>query len=254
MGNKNQQQNNNINKVASEDTAGNVPINSAPTPKNVTLKVDSEGNVIEGQEQTAGVQSTAGPNPNPEQNNNTGDGLTIQQQQDKQLTPSETSRVGNASPPGFSGDGAHQQGQGQTEAPDNPQNAQIAGGSQVTSEGPQEIPADINTDELITNAQTEIKSGDAEQEARVKKAELLTQAINSRYYFENVRYENSETGEPVGGTRIRYTQDPYKKTIYDYMNDEVVNQHIGFKVSEDDPKDGSIVDKQITIYWKNPAF
>lgn len=250
MGNKNQTSNQEVSK----NTAGNTAVNSAPSPRNVTLKVDANGNVIEegNQQGNAGVQSTAGPSPNPQQNNNTGDGLTIRQSQDQELTKSESSQVGNANP------------QGSNNGVEQPQQM-ISGGSQVTASGPSpapELTTDqppsgdilINTDELISSAQTEIKSGDEEQEARKKKAELLTKAINSRHYFEDINFANAETGEQVGGSRIRYVKDPYGKTVYDYMADETVNQHLGFKIDENDPKDGSIVDKQISIFWKNPAF
>jgi hypothetical protein len=206
INNMGKNQNNNNTAAASNDLTGTDAQVSAPSPRNVTLKVDNEGNVIEDGAQgpgstqsqgTSGQPSTPSPQPNPEQNQNTGDGLSL------------------------------------------PEGSQIG---------------DINTDELINNAQTEISAGDAEANARAEKAKLLTQAINSRYYFENINFANAETGEQIGGSRIRYVADPFGKTIYDYLNDETVNQHIGFKVPDDDPKDGSIVNKQITIYWKNPTF
>jgi len=229
MGNNNNKNHN----AVSNNTAGNDSINTAQSPRTVTMKVDGNGNVIDNQQQqqgqatlkpspqpalqpqqpqvqvrpqqaqaqpqqgTAGAQPTAGPTPNVEQNQNTGDGLSL------------------------------------------PEGNQLG---------------DINTDAIIEGAETEITSGNTEEEERAKKAELLTQAITSRYYFENINFQNSETGEQVGGSRIRYIADPYGKTIYDYMNNEAVNQHIGFKVPDDDPQDGSIVNRQITIYWKNPAF
>ncbi len=117
-----------------------------------------------------------------------------------------------------------------------------------------EIKGNINVQDFIKNTTTETKTLDSEQEARIAKAKLLTDAINSRFYFENVQYVNSETGDRIG-SKIRYTKDPNGKTIYDYMNDPEVTAHVGFKLmDEEDQQDGSIVNKQISIYWVNPVY
>lgn len=126
-------------------------------------------------------------------------------------------------------------------------------------ENTQPVEGDVSIEGLIKGTQEEIKEGEQATLSRVEKSQLLTRAINSRHYFENLNYINTETGEqPVemegSGNRIRYGKDPKGKSIYDYMNDPEVTKHIGFKVPEDDPKDGSIVTKQITVFWTNPEF
>ena len=122
-------------------------------------------------------------------------------------------------------------------------------GSQAT-DPPQ---GDINIDQLISESTKEIKTGDEAQETRKKKQELLMQAINSRMYIENIIFKNTETDEQVG-TKMRYVKDPYGKTVYDYANDPEITAHLGFKIPDEDPKDGSPINKQITIYWVNPVF
>lgn len=117
-----------------------------------------------------------------------------------------------------------------------------------------DIKGNVNVADFIKKTTTETSNLDADQEARIKKAKLLSDAINSRFYFENVQYVNSETGEKIG-SKIRYTKDSNKKTIYDYMNDPEVTAHVGFKLmDEEDQQDGGIVNKQISIYWVNPVF
>lgn len=125
------------------------------------------------------------------------------------------------------------------------------GGGEGSVQAPEDSGLDI--EKLIEESTKEIKTGDEAQEARKKKQELLMRAINSRMYIENIIFKNTETDEQVG-TKMRYIKDPYGKTIYDYMNDPEITAHLGFKVSENDPKDGSPIEKQISIYWNNPVF
>lgn len=131
----------------------------------------------------------------------------------------------------------------------------------ATTQAPNQVPqpgadikGNVNVADFIKKTTTETSNLDSEQEARVKKAKLLSDAVNSRFYFENVQYVNSETGEKIG-SKIRYTKDPNGKTIYDYMNDPEVTAHVGFKLmDEEDQQDGGIVNRQISIYWVNPVF
>lgn len=111
----------------------------------------------------------------------------------------------------------------------------------------------LDIDKLISESTKEIKTGDEVQDARKKKQELLMRAINSRMYIENIVFKNTETDEQVG-TKMRYVKDPYGQTIYDYMNDPEITAHLGFKVPEGDKKDGSVIEKQISVYWVNPVF
>lgn len=114
-------------------------------------------------------------------------------------------------------------------------------------------PDDLDIEKFIQSNTQEIKTGDERQQERKRKMEILTKAINAKDYFERIIYNNQETGEFVG-TKIRYTKDPYGKTIYDYMSDPVIQEHIEFVAAEGDPMDGSPISKQITFFWKKPTF
>lgn len=188
--------------------------NGAPNERTV-IAVDGQGNPVDGGEFSLNEGVTSGEGPN---------------QAEGEVRTQGTPEGGTA------GD---QLGQGET-AP---------AGSQAT-DPPQ---GDINIDQLISESTKEIKSGDEAQEARKKKQELLMRAINSRMYIENIIFKNTETDEQVG-TKMRYVKDPYGKTVYDYANDEEITAHLGFKIPDEDPQDGSPIERQITIYWTNPVF
>lgn len=111
----------------------------------------------------------------------------------------------------------------------------------------------VNVGSLLKGTQSGIKTADEKITSRKEKADLLTKAINSQYNFETIQYINDETGEVIG-TKIRYLPDTDEKTIYDYMEDEDISAHLGFKVPEGDNKDGQPVDSQISVYWVNPVF
>lgn len=137
-------------------------------------------------------------------------------------------------------------------AGDNPKDTAPAG-TGVSAAEQQQQDTSLDIDKLITESTGEIKAADTAQTERQKKQELLMRAINSRMYMENITYKNVESDEFVG-TKMRYYEDPYGKSVYDYMNDPEVTAHIGFKVPKEDPKDGTPVNEQITIYWINPVF
>jgi hypothetical protein len=117
----------------------------------------------------------------------------------------------------------------------------------------QKDPNDVNIDEFIASGTGEIKTGEEKESERQRKTKFLTKAIESRFKFERIIFNNSETGEFVG-TKMQYVKDEDGKTIYDYVNDPEVNEHIQFVVPEDDPQDGSPVNKQITFFWTKPTF
>jgi hypothetical protein len=117
----------------------------------------------------------------------------------------------------------------------------------------QKDPNDVNIDEFIASGAGEIKTGEEKESERQRKTKLLTKAIESRFKFERIIFNNSETGEFVG-TKMQYVKDEDGKTVYDYVNDPAVNEHIQFVVPEDDPQDGSPVNKQITFFWTKPTF
>ena len=114
-------------------------------------------------------------------------------------------------------------------------------------------PDNIDINQFIADNVAEVRTGEEKENEKKKKMEYLTKAINSRFNFERIIFNNSETGEFIG-TKMQYVKDGDGKTIYDYINDPVVTEHIQFVVSEDDPQDGSPVDKQITFFWTKPTF
>lgn len=112
---------------------------------------------------------------------------------------------------------------------------------------------DVDVDKMIASGEQETKELDAEIQARKDKMELLQRAINSRNNFERLIYNNVETGEFIG-TKLKYIEDSDGKTVYDYMNDPEVSEHLEFVAAEGDAQDGSPVDRQVTFYWKKPTF
>lgn len=118
---------------------------------------------------------------------------------------------------------------------------------------PQNNPDNIDIGKFIADNVAEVRTGEEKETEKQKKMEYLTKAINSRFNFERIVFNNSETGEFVG-SKMQYVKDTDGKTIYDYINDPVVTEHIQFVVPEDDPQDGSPVTKQITFFWTKPTF
>lgn len=115
---------------------------------------------------------------------------------------------------------------------------------------------DIDIEGVINASEKESAEIDKDKKARQEKMELLTKAIEAvrgPKAFERILFNNVETGEVVG-TKIRYIKDYDGKTAYDYMNDPVIQEHLEFVVPEDDPQDGSPVDRQISFFWKKPTF
>lgn len=118
---------------------------------------------------------------------------------------------------------------------------------------PQNNPDNIDIGKFIAENVAEVRTGEEKETEKKKKMEYLTKAINSRFNFERIVFNNSETGEFIG-SKMQYVKDGDGKTIYDYINDPVVTEHIQFVVPEDDPQDGSPVNKQISFFWTKPTF
>jgi len=112
---------------------------------------------------------------------------------------------------------------------------------------------DVNIEEMIKTSEGEVKTLDEDTQKRKDITEKLQTALAARGRFERLLFNNIETGEMIG-TKLRYLKDNEGKTIYDYMNDPVVQEHIEFVAAEGDPMDGSPVDRQVTFYWKKPTF
>jgi hypothetical protein len=173
----------------------------------------------------------------------TNDQKTNQQQQSP-TPPSKTKVVqvqGNTIPNQLG-----QQPQGKVVAP-------TPGSGQVAPNQQQQDPDNIDIGKFIADNVSEVRTGEEKESEKKKKMEYLTKAINSRFNFERIIFNNSETGE-FTGTKMQYVKDGDGKTIYDYINDPVVTEHIEFIVPDNDPQDGSPVEKQITFFWTKPTF
>lgn len=114
-------------------------------------------------------------------------------------------------------------------------------------------PDDIDIGKFISESTAEIRTGEEKETERHKKTKYLTKALESLQKYERIIFSNSETGEFVG-SKMQYVKDDEGKSVYDYMNDPIVTEHIEFIVPEGDPQDGSPVDRQVTFYWKKPTF
>lgn len=114
-------------------------------------------------------------------------------------------------------------------------------------------PDNIDIDKFIADSNTEVKVFDEKEKARKEKVDYLNRILELRNKFRRIVFNNAETQEFVG-TKIQYEKDEDGKTIYDYVNDPVVAEHIQFVVPEDDPQDGSPVNRQISFFWKKPTF
>ena len=136
-----------------------------------------------------------------------------------------------------------------------PPNTGGASGTVIGQQGqPQTVdPDDIDIGKFIAESTAEIRTGEEKETERHKKTKFLTKALDSLQKYERIIFSNSETGEFVG-TKMQYVKDEDGKSIYDYMNDEAVTEHIEFIVPEGDPQDGSPVNQQVTFYWKKPTF
>jgi len=127
---------------------------------------------------------------------------------------------------------------------------ETAGEIQPNTQG---APETVDIDSMIEGGEKGIQTVDQKKAARIKKAELLTKAINSKHNFETVQYVDDETKEFIG-SRIRYLPDADNKTVYDYADDPEVSAHLEFKIDEKDPRNGEPVDQQVSIAWINTEF
>lgn len=169
-------------------------------------------------------------------------------------TPNQNPPSGNQQPPKQSGGGPEGVAKQNTAALNNAVTPPSSVG--VSPQGNAQTAPNVNDvdiEKMISTSEGEIKTLDEETQRRKDVTELLQTALAARARFRKVPYNNTETGE-VLGSRIKYEPDNDGKTIYDYMNDEVVSQYIQFVAAEGDPMDGSPVDRQITFYWKKPTL
>ena len=114
-------------------------------------------------------------------------------------------------------------------------------------------PDNIDLEKFIADSTADVKVFDEKEKARKEKVDYLNRILELRNKFRRIVFNNAETQEFVG-TKIQYEKDEDGKTIYDYVNDPVVAEHIQFVVPEDDPQDGSPVNRQISFFWKKPTF
>ena len=197
---------------------------------------------------------------NTNQNNNNNPATPDSQAQSTNGAPNRTTvvrtngnidqRTGNLpnQPPGGNTNAIPKPGE-----PTNPPAPQPQNSTQPAGTVPSGNNTGLDIDQLITESTQEIKSADEVQNARVEKQKKLMTSLTSKNYMETIIYKNEETDEEIG-RKLRYVADPHGKTIYDYMNDPEITAHIGFKVDENDPQDGSYIEQQISVYWINPVF
>jgi len=170
-------------------------------------------------------------------------------------TPQANSPSGNQQPPKQSGGGPEGQSQvntGELQKVVTPPSSS----STTTPSGTVPSNDDIDIEGMINAGEKETAEIDKDKKARQERMEYLTKAIHAirgPKAFERLIFNNVETGEMVG-TKIRYIKDSDGKTAYDYMNDPIIQEHLEFVVPDDDPKDGSPVDRQISYFWKKPTF
>lgn len=212
--------------------------NGAPNKSSV-VAVDSKGNIIGRGDANVGV------------------GIPVNTQSSSTPTPAADQRTGNLpnQPPGGNTNAIPQPGEQTNPPAAQPQNAVQPAGAEAGTSGTEAGNADtgMDIDKLISESTKEIKTIDTAQDERKKKQERLMTALSALNYMETVVYKNEETNEEIG-TKFRYTKDPHGKTIYEYINDPEISDHIGFKLDENDQQDGSFIEKQISIYWINPVF
>lgn len=161
---------------------------------------------------------------------------------------------GNQQPPKQSGGGP--EGQSQVNTGELQKAVTPPSSSSSTPSGTVPSNDDIDIEGMINAGEKETAEIDKDKKARQERMEYLTKAIHAirgPKAFERLIFNNVETGEMVG-TKIRYIKDNDGKTAYDYMNDPIIQEHLEFVVPEDDPKDGSPVDRQISYFWKKPTF
>lgn len=162
--------------------------------------------------------------------------------------PSPTIKVGasqeggleNAGTPGVTGGNKQEQNKPASTNPGDLGNAQNSNG------------LDIN--QFVQSSTGAIKSADEKTQAKKERQTYLNKVFNALNNIETIVYTDEETDE-VLGSKIRYRQDSEGKTIYDYMQDEIVQEHLGFVIPEGDGQEnGGLIEKQISFYWKKPTY
>lgn len=129
----------------------------------------------------------------------------------------------------------------------------VTAGNKQEQNKPQSTNPGLDINAFVEQSTGAVKSADSKKQAKLERQALLTKVINSLTNIEKITYVDEETDE-VKGSKIQYRPDGEGKTIYDYMQDETVQEHLGFVVPEEDNQDGGLIDKQITFYWKKPTF
>lgn len=110
----------------------------------------------------------------------------------------------------------------------------------------------INVDDFINDAEMEIGDVQAAKKARREKGVLLNKAVKSLNKVNNVQKKNVITGEIIA-EYIEYGKDNDGKSVYDYMDDPFVNQHIAF-VFPAGKKRGDKLKDPLTFYWKDATY
>lgn len=110
----------------------------------------------------------------------------------------------------------------------------------------------INVEDFINQTTSEMDDVEATRKAKQEKKALLTRATRSIDNYAPIRKINVITNELIG-EYIEYLPDNTGKTVYDYMEDPTVKQHLEFKL----PEGANVGDKlttPISVFWVDPNF
>ena len=106
---------------------------------------------------------------------------------------------------------------------------------------------------FIKGSESSLNKATEQETEKQRIHKLLTAAFESMSNFDRSSYFNEETQEVIG-TKIRYLPDAEGKTVYDYAADPDVASRLVIVIDENDPQDGSEIDKQVSHYWINPIY
>lgn len=106
---------------------------------------------------------------------------------------------------------------------------------------------------FIKGSESNISKAVEKESEKQRIHKLLTAAFESMTNFDRTNYFDEERQELIG-TKIRYLPDKDGKTVYDYAADPDVASRLVIVIDEDDPQDGSEIERQVSHYWINPLY
>ncbi len=129
---------------------------------------------------------------------------------------------------------------------------QTQSGLQAGNSAPATNQENINVEDFINETNIQLGNEDAEKKARAEKKELLARAIKSLERKSTVQKINVTTNELIA-EYIEYLPDTTQKTVFDYIKDPTVSQHIEFQFPEG-KKEGDKLTSPITAVWIDANF